>query len=70
MPDIVDTAAEIVADWNTRCIAEATRGLAQPGTLICEDCEVEIPARRREHMPSATRCAPCQQLLEGRRRAR
>ena len=70
MPDTIDVAAEIVAEWNSRCIAEATRALEQPGALVCEDCEAEIPERRREAQPSATRCAPCQGLVEGRRRGR
>ncbi len=68
MPDVVDDAAQIVADWNERCIQHARRALEGPGTLLCEDCEAEIPPRRRKAQPSATRCAPCQQALETRRR--
>jgi len=68
MTDIVDAAAEIVSEWNARCIARARRELAGEGALVCEDCDGEIPARRRQAQPSATRCAPCQQAVEGRRR--
>jgi DnaK suppressor protein len=33
---------------------------------LCEDCEEEIPARRLELMPWATRCAGCQARREPR----
>lgn len=70
MPDIVDEAGALVDEWNARCVRHARRALEGEGALICEDCDTEIPARRREAQPSATRCAPCQERLEGRRRAR
>jgi DnaK suppressor protein len=40
----------------------ALRRLAErPGEFgLCEECEEEIPARRLEVMPWATRCAGCQ----------
>jgi DnaK suppressor protein len=31
---------------------------------LCEECEEEIPARRLQLMPWATRCAACQALRE------
>ena len=68
MPDIADDAAGIVEAWNDRCVRQARRALEGEGTLLCEDCEQEIPPRRRELMPSATRCATCQQKVEDRRR--
>jgi DnaK suppressor protein len=33
---------------------------------LCEDCEEEIPARRLQLMPWATRCAACQARREPR----
>lgn len=68
MPDIADEAAQIAADWNQRCVRQARTALEGEGAMICEDCEAQIPARRREAMPSATRCATCQQKVESRRR--
>ena len=68
MADIADEAAQIVADWNQRCVRQARSALAGEGALICEDCDAEIPPRRREAVPSATRCAACQKQVEERRR--
>lgn len=40
------------------------------GATHCEDCDDEIPARRREALPYVTRCVPCQEFEDhkGRRR--
>ncbi len=32
---------------------------------ICIDCDQEISAKRLERFPNATRCLPCQEILEG-----
>ena len=69
MADTIDTAAEITAEWNEKCVRQAQRALEGVGTLDCETCGKPIPTRRREAQPNAPRCAPCQQLVEGRRRA-
>ena len=66
MPDAVDAAAEITDQWNARGITAARRALAGTGSLFCEDCETEIPARRRALQPNATRCVPCLGRLETR----
>lgn len=40
------------------------------GATHCEDCDEEIPPRRREALPYVTRCVDCQQFADqqGRRR--
>lgn len=67
MPDEADRAAERTDAWNERCLGAVTRQMQQPGAIECETCGEPIPARRREALPSATRCAPCQEALEKRR---
>lgn len=42
-------------------IDRVKQNLSQTGTLICCDCECEIPEARREAMPSARYCIECQQ---------
>lgn len=34
------------------------------GVVICEDCDKDIPKRRLEVAPFATRCIRCQQIQE------
>ena len=67
MPDEADRAAQVTDAWTERCLGAHLRSLSQPGTLECESCEQPIPERRRQAMPSATRCAPCQEAMEVRR---
>ena len=64
MPDSMDLAAELSQTWLDKCIRE-TR-MEGPGALLCVDCEEEIPELRRQTLPSATRCVPCQARLEER----
>lgn len=68
MTDTVDLASELVDEWQARCLARVRRELAGAGPLECEACGEVIPPRRREVQPSAARCAPCQALVEARRR--
>lgn len=39
------------------------------GRQHCLDCGEKIPAQRLVHVPSATRCAPCQDRQERRKTA-
>ena len=34
------------------------------GATHCEDCDGEIPTRRREALPYVTRCVECQELAD------
>lgn len=67
MSDPMDQAAVLSDAWTERCLGAQLRTLDRPGTLICEDCEAEIPAARRKAHPSATRCVKCQEQMESRR---
>lgn len=66
MPDQMDKAAEINAEWTSAAIGLSQDALAQPGRLDCADCGLEIPSARRAKHPSARRCVPCQEALETR----
>lgn len=70
MPDPADEAAIRVDAWNAACLERTRAALEGPGRLTCEDCDTEIPERRRQQMPNATRCVKCQEIVEGRRRGR
>lgn len=70
MPDIVDAATELEQEWVARSVAHAQRALSGAGLIFCEACEAAIPPARREAHSGATRCAPCQQRMEERRRGK
>lgn len=63
MPDEIDRVVERGEAELARRIAAARLSPAA-GALFCEDCDAEIPTRRREAHPSATRCMPCQEAQE------
>jgi phage/conjugal plasmid C-4 type zinc finger TraR family protein len=67
MPDDMERATLLIEAWRERCVGATLRQLDRPGTLICDDCEGEIPAARRKAHPSATRCVKCQEQMEVRR---
>lgn len=66
MPDDIDRAVELEERQRAAGIA-AARLPNGPGSHFCLDCDAEIPQRRREKHPSATRCVPCQQITETER---
>ena len=47
-----------------RAIARARERLADGSYGICEDCGVDIDARRLAVQPTAARCVACQEALE------
>ena len=63
---------EVAQDYQARLNASALSGhrakmegqMAAPSLEICEDCEDEIPSKRREKQPGCTRCVECQSLYE------
>ncbi|UPY35524.1 TraR/DksA C4-type zinc finger protein [Sediminicoccus sp. KRV36] len=67
MPDDMDRATALTEAHHQESLAAVTRRLRQPGTPDCEICGEPIPARRRQEMPSARRCRPCQEAMETRR---
>jgi RNA polymerase-binding transcription factor DksA len=62
--DPVDASANLTQRLNDLHVrsarAQAANLLEAQGTQLCVDCDDEIGAERKEAVPSATRCAPCQ----------
>jgi DnaK suppressor protein len=67
---VVDLAAEteyvLVRRKNQELfrIEETLRRIEEGDYGVCEDCGKEIPVKRLQLMPSATRCTQCQELEE------
>jgi phage/conjugal plasmid C-4 type zinc finger TraR family protein len=64
MTDALDLADERIEQERQAGVADVRRRLAEPGTIICLDCDQEIPAERRRALPSAVRCVACQEHQE------
>lgn len=67
MPDDMERATAISAAHTEACLGAVTRQLRQPGTPDCQICGEPIPEPRRQQMPSARTCRPCQEVMETRR---
>lgn len=68
MADIIDEAMEAILLTESAEVEAIRRRLARPGRNTCENCGEEIPAERRELLPSVTTCVGCQEILELRER--
>lgn len=69
LPDDLDLTADREAALIQAGIAQAQRQvqpLPEPARECC-DCGGVIPELRRQKMPSARRCVPCQQAWEAGR---
>ena len=62
--DVVDEAAVLIEAERAEGVARAQRALAGAGGAHCATCGDEIAARRRAALPSAVRCARCQEEVE------
>ncbi len=60
----LDLAAERAEQERLAGVKRATSQLSKEGTAECISCGDKIEERRREAMPSATRCADCQMHFE------
>ena len=60
--DLVQFHMDQVTELAITAIRQGS-GLAA-GREYCLDCDCRIPAKRLVHMPSATRCVPCQDRQE------
>ncbi len=60
--DHIERAREIALE-NQRNRAKATSD-----DPYCEECGIEIPAKRRQALPGCPTCVDCQQLLEAKTR--
>ena len=73
MKDIIDRANEQVQRHRDAAIAAARlkqQALMPSDATDCEDCEKPIGEKRKQYMPSATRCIPCQNEHEAWERRR
>lgn len=68
MADEADQANELMDKILGAQLANATQQQAPAETPECEECGEEIPAKRREIAPWATRCIDCQEQEEMRRK--
>lgn len=68
MVDNVDNAELIEQRMRARGVARIRTALDAEGSAECETCSDEIPEERRKAIPSATRCATCQEIFERRGR--
>lgn len=72
MTDDIDRAQafdQMRRDLALGAVLADAAGLATPAAdPDCENCGAEIPAARRQALPGATRCIPCQLAAERRQR--
>lgn len=60
--DISSNLEQRVNDLRVKAAsAQAAKQSKSHGTEECVDCDDKIDAKRKELVPSSTRCAPCQQ---------
>lgn len=65
MVDVVDQAQTLEETTRAAALAAArASNSTAPGHKYCARCGDEIPAARREALPSATRCVDCQTKRE------
>ena len=64
LPDDLDLTEAREAALMAARVAQAQRQLAPVDARECCDCGGVIPELRRQKMPSARRCVPCQQAME------
>lgn len=73
MDDLIDKANEQAQRHRDAAIAAARlkqQALIANDTTECEDCEKPIGEKRKQYMPSAIRCIPCQNEHEAWERKR
>lgn len=68
MADIIDEAMAAIALAEEVEVTAIRSQLSRPGRNNCEICGDEIPAARRQLLPSVTTCITCQEIQEHRER--
>ncbi|MGQ7242786.1 TraR/DksA C4-type zinc finger protein [Salinicola sp. V024] len=64
MADAADNAVAVIERHLAHSLARHRLPVDVATDPYCEDCGVEIPARRREVAPWATTCVDCQGLRD------
>lgn len=73
MDDLIDKAnkqAQLNLDAALAAARLKTQALTANAALDCIECEKPIGEQRKQYMPSATRCIPCQNEFEAWERRR
>ncbi|ODN71190.1 TraR/DksA C4-type zinc finger protein [Methylobrevis pamukkalensis] len=68
--DDVDQAQLREEGERAAALARLMAQAAAPGAAVCDDCGEEIPAMRRQALPSARRCIGCAEWNEAPKRGR
>ncbi|GKW43275.1 TraR/DksA family transcriptional regulator [Pectobacterium parvum] len=68
MPDLMDMVQQRQQDMLDHQIANARNRLPVVSACIGEECDNPIPEARRAAIVGVTRCAPCQDILEKKRK--
>lgn len=68
MADPLDQAGVIAQLERDHGVSAIRAQLQGEGQDDCEECGCDIPHARRQAMPSAIRCAPCQEAVEAKGR--
>ena len=68
MADEVDICTDVILRAAEERTAQIRASLLGDGQDECEDCLAAIPEARRAAMPSAIRCAPCQEVADAKGR--
>ncbi len=73
MRELIDRANEQVQRNLDAALAAQrlkTLGMTANDVMDCEECEKPIGVKRKQAVPSATRCVPCQGEYEAKERRR
>ena len=68
MADEVDICTDVILRAAEERTAQIRASLQGDGQDECEDCLAIIPEARRAAIPSAIRCAPCQEVADAKGR--
>lgn len=73
MDDLIDKANKQAQRYLDTALAAArlkAQAMIANDVTDCEDCDKPIGEQRKQYMPSATRCIPCQNEFEAWERRR
>ncbi|MBR0573346.1 MULTISPECIES: TraR/DksA family transcriptional regulator [Pasteurellaceae] len=66
MSDAIDKAQELQDLLNKNALKKHKDKACLVSTHFCEDCDIEIPEKRREAIKGVCRCVNCQEIFEAK----
>ncbi|MDP8176347.1 TraR/DksA family transcriptional regulator [Pasteurella skyensis] len=66
MSDAIDKAQELQAIFNKTALAKTQQQVTAVSAYFCEDCDIEIPEKRRKAIKGVCRCVNCQEIFEAK----